>query len=298
MIQLSYISSATHPMSAEDLNQLLAECRSYNAAHGITGMLLYANSTFLQVLEGEEDAIDEVLERIRNDPRHTDLHLLGRKQIEQREYSAWSMGLQKISTRQLKKIEGLQDLSEDDIDVAYLEQNSTIVPILMNHFRKERLKTLGQDELSLDESDRLIQLLHVAIRGAVRVLAVLMVLTIFWGVVDVVYVMYVRVLQPSLLESRAQDIIVTFGAFLTVLIAIEIFLNITLYLRDDVIHIRLVVSTALMAIARKVIIIDFDELTPMYLVGTATVVVALGVTYWLVGNRTLFGKSSRVLAVD
>jgi uncharacterized membrane protein (DUF373 family) len=74
---------------------------------------------------------------------------------------------------------------------------------------------------------------------------------------------------------------------LTVLIAIEIFMNITLYLRDDVIHIKLVISTALMAIARKVIILDFDLVTPQQMLATAAVVISLGVTYWLVGHRTL-----------
>ncbi|MGL1835036.1 phosphate-starvation-inducible PsiE family protein [Rhodocyclaceae bacterium SMB388] len=51
-----------------------------------------------------------------------------------------------------------------------------------------------------------------------------------------------------------------FAAFLAVLIAIEIFANITLYLRDEVIHVKLVIATALMAIARKVIVLDFSEL--------------------------------------
>ena len=45
----------------------------------------------------------------------------------------------------------------------------------------------------------------------------------------------------------------TFGAFMAVLIAIEILINITIYLRDDVIHVKIVMATALMAIARKVL---------------------------------------------
>jgi uncharacterized membrane protein (DUF373 family) len=160
----------------------------------------------------------------------------------------------------------------------------------MAHFRNERKRKTGQEELSLQESDPLIQLSHRVIRVAVRVLAVMMVFTILWGVIDVVYVIYTEVLQPSLQDYQARDIIVTFGAFLTVLIAIEIFINITLYLRDDVIHIRLVISTALMAIARKVIILDFEKVEPEYMVATAAVVIALGITYWLVGDKTILGN--------
>ena len=50
-------------MSDEQLKELLAECRAYNAEYGITGMLIYYNSTFLQVLEGDEAVIDELLKK-------------------------------------------------------------------------------------------------------------------------------------------------------------------------------------------------------------------------------------------
>lgn len=62
--------------------------------------------------------------------------------------------------------------------------------------------------------------------------------------------------------------------------------NIVLYLREDIIHVRLVVATALMAIARKVIVFDFKELSPQYIYATGAVVLALGVTFWLVSKST------------
>ena len=70
-----------------------------------------------------------------------------------------------------------------------------------------------------------------------------------------------------------------------VLIAIEIFINISMYLSTNVIPVRLVVATALMAISRKVIIFDYETVTPPYIFGTAAVVLALGVTYWLITRR-------------
>ena len=139
--------------------------------------------------------------------------------------------------------------------------------------------------LSIRGDDPLIRFLHKVIRGAVRVLAVLMALVIIWGVADVVWVVYERLLQPPILLLKIGDILATFGAFLAVLIAIEIFLNITMYLREDIIHVRLVVATALMAIARKVIVFDFRELTFEYILATGAVVLALGITYWLVSRK-------------
>ena len=141
-------------------------------------------------------------------------------------------------------------------------------------------------ELANTSEDPFMEFLHNIIRVAVKVLAVLMVAVIVWGIGDVVYVLYLRLLAPPIFLLSIGDILATFGAFLAVLIAIEIFINITLYLKTDVIPVRLVVATALMAISRKVIIFDFEKITPMFVVGTAAVVLALGITYWLVSRKT------------
>lgn len=58
------------------------------------------------------------------------------------------------------------------------------------------------------------------------------------------------------------------------------------YYSTDVIPVRLVIATALMAIARKVIIFDFEKITPPFIYGTAAVVLALGITYWLITKKT------------
>ena len=141
-------------------------------------------------------------------------------------------------------------------------------------------------DLHLEHEDLIIRVLHRVIRPAVRVLAVLMVLVIVWGIGDVVYVLYQRLTEPPFLLLSINDILATFGAFLAVLIAIEIFINISMYLSSDVIPVRLVVATALMAISRKVIIFDYDQITPPYIYGTAAVLLALGITYWLITKRS------------
>lgn len=138
-----------------------------------------------------------------------------------------------------------------------------------------------RNECSIDKSDPLVCRLHQVIRMVARMLAVLMVLVILWGIGDILWVLYQRLLQPPFMLLTITDILATFGAFLAVLIAIEIFQNITLYLRDDVIHVRIVIATALMAIARKVIVFDFKVLSPEYIWATGAVILALGVTYWL-----------------
>ena len=59
---------------------------------------------------------------------------------------------------------------------------------------------------------------------------------------------------------------------MAMLIAIEIFISNTLYLRDDVIHFKIVIATALMSIALKMIILDLGKVEPAYLWGIASVV--------------------------
>ena len=130
--------------------------------------------------------------------------------------------------------------------------------------------------------DPLIRILRQLIRIAVRVLAVMMVGVIFWGVVETGLDIYARLRTTTAGHLNVSDILTTFGAFMAVLIAIEIFQNIVLYLRSETIHIKVVLATALVAVARKVIVFDFKETSPPYLFGTATVVLALGLVYWLI----------------
>lgn len=151
--------------------------------------------------------------------------------------------------------------------------------------QKDNLIEPGHD-LTRKHDDPFIEFLHKIIRFVVKVLAVLMVIVIVWGIGDVAYVLYQRIGAHPVFLLSISDILATFGAFLAVLIAIEIFINITMYLKTDVIPVRLVVATALMAIARKVIIFDFEKITPPFVVGTAAVVLALGITYWLISKKT------------
>ncbi|MBN2644697.1 MAG: phosphate-starvation-inducible PsiE family protein [Desulfuromonadaceae bacterium] len=131
-------------------------------------------------------------------------------------------------------------------------------------------------------NEPVVQRLRQIIHWAVRVLSVLMTMVILWGVADVVWVLYTKLTSPPLFMLTNSDILATFGAFMAVLIAIEIFVNIVIYLREDVIHVKIVLATALMAIARKVIILDFDKISPEYIWATAGVTLATSIGYVLV----------------
>jgi uncharacterized membrane protein (DUF373 family) len=135
-------------------------------------------------------------------------------------------------------------------------------------------------ELPPDAEDPVLRALHWILRFAAYVMAIAMVLVIVEGVVSVLHTVYTNISQPPFFIIP--DIIQTFGAFLAVLIAYEIFSNITLYIRTDVFPVKLVLATALMAIARKVIVLDLDKYSAWDLMGIAAIVLGLGISYWLI----------------
>ena len=99
------------------------------------------------------------------------------------------------------------------------------------------------------------------------------------------HAIYIRMIEPPHFIVDAGDLLAIFGAALIVLIAIEIYTNVTLYLTKDVIHVKLVVATALMAVARKVITLDDKQLEPLYFFAYAALGLAFGITYWLISRR-------------
>ena len=113
-------------------------------------------------------------------------------------------------------------------------------------------------------------------------LAILMVFVILMGVVDVGWTIYEKMSTPPIFILTITDMLATFGAFMAVLIAIEILINITIYLRDDVIHVKIVMATALMAIARKVIVLDINEVSAEYTYGLAAITISMSIGYFLI----------------
>lgn len=92
VLQVVYVSTADHPMGMDELDALLVEARNFNRSHAITGMLLYMGGNFCQGIEGPEDAVAALMERIRKDSRHKEVRELIRAPADAREFGAWSMG--------------------------------------------------------------------------------------------------------------------------------------------------------------------------------------------------------------
>ena len=94
MRQLLYASNTSRNVSDTVLGDILAASRRNNAAAGVTGMLLYVEGGFMQILEGEDAAVTAVYDRIAQDKRHWNTQLLLDRQAP-RAFGDWSMGFER-----------------------------------------------------------------------------------------------------------------------------------------------------------------------------------------------------------
>ena len=92
MFYLIYVSSVIKLMEEDELLLLLQEAREKNQRLEITGMLLYKEGNFMQMLEGEKNVVLEVYETIIKDVRHKDVITIVTGDIKQRNFENWSMG--------------------------------------------------------------------------------------------------------------------------------------------------------------------------------------------------------------
>ena len=98
LISLTYTSRAKLDLAAHELVAIHHTARHCNALDGITGLLIFNGVTFLQTIEGAEDAIASLLERLRHDPRHSSLEVRDRRRVEERQFPDWSMELIRVDT--------------------------------------------------------------------------------------------------------------------------------------------------------------------------------------------------------
>jgi hypothetical protein len=110
LVHCIYCSASTKDaFSPADLAALLAECREKNAKAGLTGMLLYSDRSFFQVLEGDRPVVEALLEKLTLDKRHERVTKIILEPIEERAFAQWTMGYPRISRKELGEIPGLND---------------------------------------------------------------------------------------------------------------------------------------------------------------------------------------------
>jgi hypothetical protein len=133
MLQMIYTSEAKTKFSPAELQELLLLARRNNDRDAITGMLLYEDGTFLQVLEGENDVVEATYQRIAADKRHHKIMLIARFEVDHRSFHDWEMGFFDASGGKLLQLPGYSNfLSKRSVELENLEDGDKAREVLLN----------------------------------------------------------------------------------------------------------------------------------------------------------------------
>ncbi len=110
----------------------------------------------------------------------------------------------------------------------------------------------------------------------------LMMLAVIASTAELAIILAQQLMKPPVLLLNLEEMLEVFGFFLMVLIGLELLESIKAYLDKDRVHVEVVFLVAIVAAARKIIILDYKAVEPEMLYAIAAVIVALGVGYFLV----------------
>ncbi len=136
MFQLMYISHASRPMSDEDLQEVLNQARKKNINADITGLLVYHDGTFIQLLEGDESAVRALADIISQDERHKSFNVLAFQDVSERSFADWSMGYKKLDPDNKVEQEGYNEIMDKVRDVQSISpEPSQLVEVMKKLIR-------------------------------------------------------------------------------------------------------------------------------------------------------------------
>jgi hypothetical protein len=141
MFQLVYASSEAASFSAAAMARLLHESRRNNEKLGVTGMLLYHNGSFLQALEGEEEAVRQLSDRIAVDPRHRGVAVLHAAPVQARDFPDWSLGFHHLGAIGVPAIEGYSRFLESPLTAEHFAAHPSLAKRLLLEFKSAPART-------------------------------------------------------------------------------------------------------------------------------------------------------------
>jgi len=152
----------------------------------------------------------------------------------------------------------------------------------------EKLKTQLIKLTYLLGDDGFLKILHFCEKLIAKILSASLIVVIFVSLVDLIKYLYTDLFGQHPIGFFGTTLIQIFGLFLNILIAMELLENISGYLKRNVIQVELVIVTSIIAVARKIIIFDFNKYGEMQLGALVVATLGLSGSYWLlkqVNNR-------------
>ena len=115
LTSVTYTSLARLDLQASDLEDIHRTARDQNALDGITGLLVFNGTHFLQIIEGSESAIDELVTKLRRDPRHTGFEIRDQRKVDRRSFPDWAMELVRVEAGYFEARETIADRLPDSV---------------------------------------------------------------------------------------------------------------------------------------------------------------------------------------
>ena len=135
-IQLLYLSNAKPELKQAELDKILEVSRRNNPSRDITGLLVFANGVFIQVLEGPSSEVTNLFETICDDTRHQEVAMLGEYVGQERIFSKWSMGFLQSTFDELTRITDSPNMTGRDDVLSLLSNDETEAVRFLKKFTK------------------------------------------------------------------------------------------------------------------------------------------------------------------
>jgi uncharacterized membrane protein (DUF373 family) len=137
------------------------------------------------------------------------------------------------------------------------------------------------------------EILHTFTRFIILALIAMMMLAVLLSTVELLIILVIELLKPPKYMLGIENLFEIFGFFMMILIGLELLESIRAYLSDESLHVEVVFLVAMIAIARKVIILEIKDLEPLVLIGIASIILALSLGYYFVKKGIHLNKLSK-----
>jgi uncharacterized membrane protein (DUF373 family) len=121
----------------------------------------------------------------------------------------------------------------------------------------------------------------------VLALLLLMAFTVMVSTVELAAIVATELVRPPFMRIELNRLIEVFGFFFMVLIGLELLETIRAYIEQDKVHAEIVLMVAIVAISRKVVILDYEKSTPQMMLSMAALILALAIGYFMVKQSSL-----------
>ena len=113
--RIIYLSSVSKDLTNEEVHNLLLLSKINNKKNNISGLLLFIDGNFIQVLEGDKDTINDLFQKIEKDTRHKNVTKVIEDTIESRQFENWDMGFSVINSKDLREEHDFKNFDFDNI---------------------------------------------------------------------------------------------------------------------------------------------------------------------------------------